>query len=73
VSVGEAALALGAQVRGYRSSGLAGPKGNRETFVWLSDPAQAGEGRRGAVGAAPPPGRESARARLERLAREVEP
>jgi 23S rRNA (cytidine1920-2'-O)/16S rRNA (cytidine1409-2'-O)-methyltransferase len=38
VSVGEAALTIGAAVRGYHSSGLAGPKGNLETFVWLSDP-----------------------------------
>ena len=39
VAVGEAGLALGAAVLGYHSSGLPGPKGNRETFVWLSDPA----------------------------------
>jgi 23S rRNA (cytidine1920-2'-O)/16S rRNA (cytidine1409-2'-O)-methyltransferase len=38
VDVGEAALALGAAVLGYHSSGLPGPKGNRETFVWLADP-----------------------------------
>jgi 23S rRNA (cytidine1920-2'-O)/16S rRNA (cytidine1409-2'-O)-methyltransferase len=37
VAVGEAALELGALVRGYHSSGLPGPKGNRETFIWLSD------------------------------------
>jgi 23S rRNA (cytidine1920-2'-O)/16S rRNA (cytidine1409-2'-O)-methyltransferase len=41
VAVGEAALSLGAAVLGYRSSGLPGPKGNRETFVWLADPAAA--------------------------------
>jgi 23S rRNA (cytidine1920-2'-O)/16S rRNA (cytidine1409-2'-O)-methyltransferase len=35
VAVGRAGLALGAQVGGYASSGLPGPKGNRETFVWL--------------------------------------
>ena len=35
---GAAALALGAAVRGYHSSGLPGPKGNRETFIWLVDP-----------------------------------
>ena len=35
VSVGDAALGLGLAVRGYHSSGLPGPKGNRETFVWL--------------------------------------
>jgi 23S rRNA (cytidine1920-2'-O)/16S rRNA (cytidine1409-2'-O)-methyltransferase len=45
VSVGRAALGLGASVMGYASSGLPGPKGNRETFVWLAEP-----GRTGAVG-----------------------
>ena len=34
IGVGEAALSLGASVLGYYSSGLPGPKGNRETFVW---------------------------------------
>jgi 23S rRNA (cytidine1920-2'-O)/16S rRNA (cytidine1409-2'-O)-methyltransferase len=32
--VAEAANALGLSVRGFASSGLPGPKGNRETFVW---------------------------------------
>jgi 23S rRNA (cytidine1920-2'-O)/16S rRNA (cytidine1409-2'-O)-methyltransferase len=32
--VAEAAAALGLPVRGFASSGLPGPKGNRETFVW---------------------------------------
>jgi 23S rRNA (cytidine1920-2'-O)/16S rRNA (cytidine1409-2'-O)-methyltransferase len=59
--VGEAALALGEVVIGYYSSGLPGPKGNRETFVWL---ARAGTGREGAAAA---PGE------LELMAREVEP
>jgi 23S rRNA (cytidine1920-2'-O)/16S rRNA (cytidine1409-2'-O)-methyltransferase len=59
VSVGEVALGLGAAVRGYHSSGLPGPKGNRETFVWLADPA-AGAGAGG-------------RRELETMAREVEP
>lgn len=46
VSVGQAALELGAAVAGFHSSGLPGPKGNRETFVWLAhqhgtrDPAE---------------------------------
>ena len=35
VEVGEAARSLGAAVLGYASSGLPGPKGNLETFVWL--------------------------------------
>ncbi len=37
VSVGEAALRLGASVLGFASSGLPGPKGNLETFVWLAE------------------------------------
>ncbi len=42
VDVGRAASALGASVRGYASSGLPGPKGNRETFVWLAEGARTG-------------------------------
>jgi 23S rRNA (cytidine1920-2'-O)/16S rRNA (cytidine1409-2'-O)-methyltransferase len=37
VAAGEAALSLGAAVLGYHPSGLPGPKGNRETFVWLAE------------------------------------
>jgi 23S rRNA (cytidine1920-2'-O)/16S rRNA (cytidine1409-2'-O)-methyltransferase len=59
VDVGAAALRLGASVLGYRSSGLPGPKGNLETFVWLGEPRRIGGAR--SVGA------------LERLALEVEP
>jgi 23S rRNA (cytidine1920-2'-O)/16S rRNA (cytidine1409-2'-O)-methyltransferase len=44
VSVAAAAQALGAAVLGFASSGLPGPKGNRETFLWLAEP-----GREGAV------------------------
>jgi 23S rRNA (cytidine1920-2'-O)/16S rRNA (cytidine1409-2'-O)-methyltransferase len=36
-SVASAAAALGASVLGFASSGLPGPKGNRETFVWLGE------------------------------------
>jgi 23S rRNA (cytidine1920-2'-O)/16S rRNA (cytidine1409-2'-O)-methyltransferase len=62
LGAGQAALALGAAVRGYYSSGLPGPKGNRETFIWLSDPSDTASAR-------------GARdeAELEALAREVEP
>jgi 23S rRNA (cytidine1920-2'-O)/16S rRNA (cytidine1409-2'-O)-methyltransferase len=42
VGVGEAALGLGASVLGFYSSGLTGPKGNKETFVWLAEPGRAG-------------------------------
>jgi len=67
IAVGRAALSLGAGVVSYASSGLPGPKGNRETFLWLTDPASASEGRRGEIFT-------QARApELERLAREVEP
>ena len=34
VKVADAARDLGLPVRGFASSGLPGPKGNRETFVW---------------------------------------
>ena len=41
IGVGESALVLGAAVRGFYSSGLPGPKGNRETFIWLGDAGRA--------------------------------
>jgi 23S rRNA (cytidine1920-2'-O)/16S rRNA (cytidine1409-2'-O)-methyltransferase len=42
-SVAAAGRAVGASVLGFAASGLPGPAGNRETFVWL------GEGARGSV------------------------
>jgi 23S rRNA (cytidine1920-2'-O)/16S rRNA (cytidine1409-2'-O)-methyltransferase len=42
IDVGMAACDLGAGVLGYYSSGLPGPKGNRETFVHLAEPGRAG-------------------------------
>jgi 23S rRNA (cytidine1920-2'-O)/16S rRNA (cytidine1409-2'-O)-methyltransferase len=42
VSVGGAARALGAAVLGYAGSGLPGPKGNRETFVWIAEAGRGG-------------------------------
>ncbi len=48
---------LGASLLGYESSGLPGPKGNRETFVWLAEDARGG----------------LAEDELERAARDVEP
>jgi 23S rRNA (cytidine1920-2'-O)/16S rRNA (cytidine1409-2'-O)-methyltransferase len=59
VGVGEAALGLGASVLGFYSSGLTGPKGNKETFVWMAEPGRAG-------------GAQNAR-EIEKMAREVEP
>jgi 23S rRNA (cytidine1920-2'-O)/16S rRNA (cytidine1409-2'-O)-methyltransferase len=64
VGVGEAALGLGASVLGYYSSGLTGPKGNKETFVWLAGPGRSG---RSSIG-----GAESSED-VERMARRVEP
>lgn len=42
VSVGTAAHELGAAVLGFYSSGLPGPKGNMETFVWLAEAGRLG-------------------------------
>ena len=42
VAVGRAAVKLGAAVLGYASSGLPGPKGNLETFVWLAETGRDG-------------------------------
>jgi 23S rRNA (cytidine1920-2'-O)/16S rRNA (cytidine1409-2'-O)-methyltransferase len=42
VAVGRAGLRLGAACGGFASSGLPGPKGNRETFVWLRSPGAGG-------------------------------
>jgi 23S rRNA (cytidine1920-2'-O)/16S rRNA (cytidine1409-2'-O)-methyltransferase len=42
IAVGEAAQSIGAAVLGYASSGLPGPKGNRETFAWLAEPGRQG-------------------------------
>ena len=72
LGVAQAALALGAVVLGFHPSGLPGPKGNRETFIWLCEPGRllAGPGRR-AAGVA---GRLDARAQeqLERMVSEAE-
>jgi 23S rRNA (cytidine1920-2'-O)/16S rRNA (cytidine1409-2'-O)-methyltransferase len=42
VGVGEAALAAGAVVLGYASSGLPGPKGNQESFIHLAEAGRPG-------------------------------
>jgi 23S rRNA (cytidine1920-2'-O)/16S rRNA (cytidine1409-2'-O)-methyltransferase len=44
VEVGREARRLGSAVLGYASSGLPGPKGNRETFAWLAEGARGGLG-----------------------------
>ncbi len=42
IDVGRAAQGLGAVVAGIAPSGLPGPKGNLETFVWLAEAGHAG-------------------------------
>lgn len=42
VDVARAVSGPSASVLGFASSGLPGPKGNRETFVWLAEPGRAG-------------------------------
>ncbi len=44
LAVARAAVSHGAAVRGFAPSGLPGPRGNRETFVWLAE-----AGREGAI------------------------
>jgi len=72
VDAGAAAVALGASVLGFVSSGLPGPKGNRESFVWIASaggsPSSGGGGAGAGLGAAREPV-----ADLEAAAREVEP
>lgn len=52
LSVAEAADGLGLPVRGIASSGLPGPKGNRETFVWCGGSGPEVEDLEAAVAAA---------------------
>ena len=42
LSVGEAARAIGLSIQGYCSSGLPGPAGNRESFIWCAEPEREG-------------------------------
>lgn len=42
VSVGEDAKRLGLEVHRYCSSGLPGPAGNRESFIWCTEPVRGG-------------------------------
>jgi 23S rRNA (cytidine1920-2'-O)/16S rRNA (cytidine1409-2'-O)-methyltransferase len=43
IAVAASARDAGAAVLGFASSGLPGPKGNRETFVWLAEGGRGGE------------------------------
>ncbi len=40
--VGESARDLGHSVMGYEPSGLPGPAGNMETFVWIAESGRPG-------------------------------
>ncbi len=42
IDAGAAARSLGAAVLGYAGSGLPGPKGNRESFVWIAEGGRPG-------------------------------
>jgi 23S rRNA (cytidine1920-2'-O)/16S rRNA (cytidine1409-2'-O)-methyltransferase len=42
VAAAHAARRSGAEVMGFVPSGLPGPKGNRETFLWLAEPGRQG-------------------------------
>ena len=42
VAVGSAAVELGHAVLGYAGSGLPGPKGNLETFIWIAEAGRRG-------------------------------
>jgi 23S rRNA (cytidine1920-2'-O)/16S rRNA (cytidine1409-2'-O)-methyltransferase len=52
LKVALAAAELGLAVRGVASSGLPGPKGNRESFVWCGGDGPALEDLEGAIAAA---------------------
>ncbi len=54
LAVALAARDLGLPVRGFASSGLPGPKGNRETFVWCGGSGQAVDDLKAAIAAAEP-------------------
>jgi 23S rRNA (cytidine1920-2'-O)/16S rRNA (cytidine1409-2'-O)-methyltransferase len=74
VGVGRSALTLGAGVCGYYSSQLPGPKGNLETFVWLTDPAHpAQEPDSGVLSLAAGQDPGLLEGALEAMARKVEP
>ena len=52
LAVAAAAMELGLPIRGFASSGLPGPKGNRETFVWCGGSGPEVEDLEAAVAAA---------------------
>jgi 23S rRNA (cytidine1920-2'-O)/16S rRNA (cytidine1409-2'-O)-methyltransferase len=54
LAVAHAARDLGLPIRGFASSGLPGPKGNRETFVWCGGEGEAVADLEAAIAAAEP-------------------
>jgi 23S rRNA (cytidine1920-2'-O)/16S rRNA (cytidine1409-2'-O)-methyltransferase len=54
LSVATAARVLGLTIRGFASSGLPGPKGNRETFVWCGGDGPAVDDLEAAIAAVEP-------------------
>ncbi|MDQ6836292.1 MAG: TlyA family RNA methyltransferase [Actinomycetota bacterium] len=79
IDVGRAAVGLGATVLGYASSGLPGPKGNRESFIWLAEAGRGGvedldaaatQAEPAAEPAAPPAAQAAAEVAAERTARD---
>jgi 23S rRNA (cytidine1920-2'-O)/16S rRNA (cytidine1409-2'-O)-methyltransferase len=75
IDVALAARARGAAVLGFASSGLPGPKGNLETFVWLAEGERSADATSGAfpASAGGRPATATDDVDIERLAREVEP
>ena len=53
VAAAAAAERSGLRLRGFASSGLPGPKGNRETFMWCSTQGPAVDGEQAALRAEP--------------------
>jgi 23S rRNA (cytidine1920-2'-O)/16S rRNA (cytidine1409-2'-O)-methyltransferase len=49
LGVAGAALGSGLAVKGFASSGLPGPKGNRETFIWCGTSGEGIDGVEAAV------------------------
>ncbi|MDE3069692.1 MAG: hypothetical protein KGJ43_03080, partial [Acidobacteriota bacterium] len=43
LAVARSALELGESVLGFFAAGIPGPKGNRESFIWLAEGARAGQ------------------------------
>jgi 23S rRNA (cytidine1920-2'-O)/16S rRNA (cytidine1409-2'-O)-methyltransferase len=54
LSVAHAARGLGLAIRGFASSGLPGPKGNRETFIWCGGAGPALDDLEAAIAAGDP-------------------